>query len=819
MRGDSLLDEEHTWADLGRPAVVSLVVKPKTLGWAEDLFEAIDSSNLQEVEKCLKQGQDPDCTMLDSALGFATESNELLIVQTLLLARANVNYVPNGRPGPLQIAALADAEDCAAMLLERRADPNLRDRTLAGNAPLHVAALYGDMVLTDMLLGHGADPLQRNAYGSSPVTLAAPGVVVALCLSECYEEVDWATILLRHSEILASMGCAASFWAACRPLNNHRIRQQPEDLEGGADSFSFRDVGQKAVAAMEIEIDPDMDTAVLFATHEDETTRGVADLCGGSAPSQDFGKQLEAEMDWLVSSGQAPCIGLSLAEETVDCNPQIDDANLQQCKKRRLLPGAAESMPKFQSIFADLRIAAAQSLESASIREPIQGHSLLQQSAFILDQVRKLKPGWPEQPVRVVGCASALPRMRLSDAYLRERIYLIWLMEGGRYLCAHNGQCFLYHDCGAFQVFRGSPPEQTVARVKEFILQVEGFFRSIPPTTDRTLAGIVQVADELNAEGQGGVDELLNQWTSAALFMKAGPHRPPPFGEDDEDEGPRPKNDVAGWPQLVAVALSKLSITLQKEVMDEKVYGLMIEWCETPRNKRAGCAYKDICVVYDADGVNVQCVLPSNENNIYTLIPHPLKPSLPDPVLQAASARLEKFFSETFWRNCEVFQCCQAAQAIAKRGENIDRCFIGESPGGVGQSLYSSHLNAVYGHNHAFIDPSIWYDDQELRKQIEQFAGCFILTAQEAPETTRRVREDLYKKTMGADGMAGRRPYGYAWRSIGSCNSRVFLSTIFRPFCGAVSCGDRMPGLCARNIWMSITRTRAWMGTFQRTQH
>lgn len=96
----------------------------------------------------------------------------------------------------------------------------------------------------------------------------------------------------------------------------------------------------------------------------------------------------------------------------------------------------------------------------------------------------------------------------------------------------------------------------------------------------------------------------------------------------------------------------------------------------------------------------------------------------------------------------------------------MDRCFIGESPGGVGQSLYSSHLNAVYGHNHGFIDPSIWYDDQELRKQIEQFAGCFILTAQEAPETTKRMREDLYKKTMSADGMAGRRPYGYVTRMV-----------------------------------------------------
>ena len=36
----------------------------------------------------------------------------------------------------------------------------------------------------------------------------------------------------------------------------------------------------------------------------------------------------------------------------------------------------------------------------------------------------------------------------------------------------------------------------------------------------------------------------------------------------------------------------------------------------------------------------------------------------------------------------DVFLCCQAALALAKRGFNVDRCFMGESPGGVGQSLF-----------------------------------------------------------------------------------------------------------------------------------
>ena len=31
---------------------------------------------------------------------------------------------------------------------------------------------------------------------------------------------------------------------------------------------------------------------------------------------------------------------------------------------------------------------------------------------------------------------------------------------------------------------------------------------------------------------------------------------------------------------------------------------------------------------------------------------------------------------------------------------------------------------------------------------MDQFVGCVILTGQEAPETNRRMREDLYKKTM-----------------------------------------------------------------------
>lgn len=118
----------------------------------------------------------------------------------------------------------------------------------------------------------------------------------------------------------------------------------------------------------------------------------------------------------------------------------------------------------------------------------------------------------------------------------------------------------------------------------------------------------------------------------------------------------------------------------------------------------------------------------------------------------------------------------------------------------MGQSLYSSHLNAVYGHNHAFIDPNIWYDEPELRKQIEQFAGCFILTAQETPETTRRMREDLYKKTMSADGIAGRRPYGYVTRMIELTGWKRMEVNRLMQFKGASE----------KNFWSILRRSFIW---------
>ena len=62
--------------------------------------------------------------------------------------------------------------------------------------------------------------------------------------------------------------------------------------------------------------------------------------------------------------------------------------------------------------------------------------------------------------------------------------------------------------------------------------------------------------------------------------------------------------------------------------------------------------------------------------------------------------------------------------------------------------------------NHEYFDPSIFFQDEEMRKQIEGLANAFCWTGQESPETAKRIFLDLFKKMMSADGIAGRRPYG-----------------------------------------------------------
>jgi hypothetical protein len=443
--------------------------------------------------------------------------------------------------------------------------------------------------------------------------------------------------------------------------------------------------------------------------------------------------------------------GPDLPDDDDDVDMQDPTTNLSAWKKRRLMPGSSESTSRFRALFADSVREATASLSGVVAEVGSDHDSILGRTTLIMTKIRLAHPAWIDLQVRIACAALSMYRMRLVDLFMREHVLLLWIIEGHRHLRVHDGVCFMYNDCGAFETYKGVPPEPVFTRVKQFLLILEGLFRLLPRDVkrgdDTMLAAIAKSMAEHST-----VDAYFAAATDASIFCK-GSRRAPKFKASDRPESiaaiPEAPNgaridaveevaepndgedttDAQGdapvhWNILVAENISKLGLQIQKELMGTVLISYLIEWCETMDVRRPGVAYLDTCVVYESGSKNTAVVPKSPTANVYMNIPH----SLLDPVLEASAENLMVFLEQTFWGNVDVFKCMQAAQALAKRGLNVDRCFIGLSPGGVGQSLYSALIAKMHGALHAYFDPSIWYLDEELRKQVEQFVGCIILT-------------------------------------------------------------------------------------------
>ncbi|CAE7796366.1 unnamed protein product [Symbiodinium sp. CCMP2592] len=492
----------------------------------------------------------------------------------------------------------------------------------------------------------------------------------------------------------------------------------------------------------------------------------------------------------------------------------IDEAqhseHLERARKRRTLPGAATTTKNFELDLGRYNAACDISLDGAVQFSESGEATILQRVEGLKRWVLQRMPNLDDDMLRLAVGAVSVYRLRLWGMHIREHVLLLWIVEGGEHMRCHGGNLYFYQH-GAFTVHRGIPPQATLARCKKFVLVLEGFFRSI---TRSRLDNDQQVLDELSTllSQRNNSRELMQDCETAALrgSGKRLPHRrarsAAPVGDGEEAQDAPAAADESGSNAL-ADALSKIGLAMQRQLLEDRIFNLVVEWCDTPQVRAAGCSYQDCAVMYDLKSDQpVTMVGDSPNNNLYLHIAHPLmQRGLPDPVLKQAEERLLKFYAQTFWLNNEVFACNQAAIALAKRGENIVRCFIGESPGGVGQSLYSAHLDAVYSPNHKFIDPNIWYDESEMRKQVEQSAGCFILTAQEAPETNKKMREDLFKKTMSADGIAGRRPYGMQTRMIELVGWKRYELNRLLKFQGV--CEQNLPSVLRRGlVWKPMAR-------------
>jgi ankyrin repeat protein len=107
-----------------------------------------------------------------SALHYAALGDDLETAAALLWSGADPSAKDRQGMAPLHFAAQEGSLRVAELLLEQGADVDSEDGN--GNTPLSTAVFCsrgaGDMI--QLLRARGADPLKRNRYGQTPVSLA-----------------------------------------------------------------------------------------------------------------------------------------------------------------------------------------------------------------------------------------------------------------------------------------------------------------------------------------------------------------------------------------------------------------------------------------------------------------------------------------------------------------------------------------------------------------------------------------------------------------------------------------------------------------------
>jgi len=105
-------------------------------------------------------------------LGFATFFGNDAVDRFLVEAGADVNAQATNaqKVGPVHAAAAARNHSMMQLLLERGADPNLKQQL--DYTPMHTAASRGDREMATLLLAHGAHRDARGADGKTPADVA-----------------------------------------------------------------------------------------------------------------------------------------------------------------------------------------------------------------------------------------------------------------------------------------------------------------------------------------------------------------------------------------------------------------------------------------------------------------------------------------------------------------------------------------------------------------------------------------------------------------------------------------------------------------------
>ena len=166
---------------------------------------------------------------------------------------------------------------------------------------------------------------------------------------------------------------------------------------------------------------------------------------------------------------------------------------LGECRKRRLMPGAEDSTLQFRAHFRRMHDSYAAGMVGFKKSQTKDQNSIQHRLSILKEKVtRRMSEQTDEHLVLFVIAALSVVRWRLCDIDIREKVFLVWASEGERFLRVHGGTLWIYNGRGAFKVHEGTLPESTLARVKDFMLIVEGIFRLINPKTTRNQDAVLE---------------------------------------------------------------------------------------------------------------------------------------------------------------------------------------------------------------------------------------------------------------------------------------------------------------------------------------
>ena len=271
---------------------------------------------------------------------------------------------------------------------------------------------------------------------------------------------------------------------------------------------------------------------------------------------------------------------------------RLDASTWDRLRKRRLQPGAATSDQDFAAFFSQLGVA--NSVFQDIAPEPLDtSDTILERVRVLTAHAKREVPEAPDYVTRLCVGVLAFARVRQADIFLREHAMVYWIVEGGRSLRFHAGDCYMRTPSGAFQQHRGVPPDHS--RVQTYLLHLEGIFRLLPTPCVRREAELLQAVSRMWQDADRDEGAFLDVCLNAALNA-AEPSRRGGFRERDGEDGGDAADPSIPWPLVTAKAILVVKRQLTREITEDKLLHYMSEWCDTTKNReQPSCTMKAFC--------------------------------------------------------------------------------------------------------------------------------------------------------------------------------------------------------------------------------